>query len=1195
MNITSFSQTRHWRIFKRIVLGVVVLISLVSFTSIVIISQKKEWILQKLVNYANTRQSGEIEIGTLDLSWLTHLPNVAIEVNDLNFFERPSNTRGVGELPILHAAHAFVTIDVWMLIRESAIEISEVGIQNASLNLEKDSLGVFNILKALATPGTKSDQALTINLESVRLDSVMVTLKSQSAQPPSVFLLREMQASLQYVGAIITCKLKSTQALQAFYLKNTFITEAGEVATDLDLTYDPVKQDVILHSGTLTYQQLKVAVKGSYNHQNDRALEVYFDGSSNEFVLLKSLIKENIIKLNKDLLSRGKIDMQGKIYGKLLSGRPQLEFNIVAAGIDLTLPDRLGEFKNIGFEGTFKSGEPNDLSDAVLEIRNLKGKIPGGSIAGHIRVENFTRPAIDYHLDASARLDGFDRIFKFTSVKDLKGTISLQSDYKGMIDFSKPNPPDNPANALVTFKNLSFTSLKSKKRISGVNGKIILANYGLSLDQLQLQYDRSLLLVNGTLTHPYQLLMNHESDIEATLKIRSDKFYTQDFIADTLLTVTIQDTITNFQLDVGLATTVSNIRNQNGIPDFDFEIKNLSADFEKLPDLKQVIATGAFHRDTLGIKLKLKNFLCKTPVGSFGISGELNVLEKNKLDFDVLLSVNGLPLKYLGDLINELQTNPEPRVTTLSLEEMKTVTADLDLSLSLLTGPFTVKNLEIRKGNADLRFPDASHWKADKFMLQVEDLFFRNPTTADSINGTKSASYVLNIDPLILPGVGKSSVNLSGRGADDPGSTVFELKEATLLAKLPQGSLVMRGDLVIPEKNSVTINARVTLDQFPWTNFEALATLFQSQGKGAKRSPSMKDIIVTSADFNLSTSLTVQPFGVMSLEALKSQADIRISDSTQVKTGMFSLNLHDLYFDQQVSKGAGLKSIKGNIKFDSIPLPIFGKRAIQLNVDGLDDQLKFNFSSTILHANKDEGNILLDLSAEIPEYQIHYSIDKIKTEYVSNLIRGKESISGAMDLKLDLQGSGTGKSAIDSLKGSVVISGENLTIYRVDLDGLLKDYKKSQNFNFVDVGAFMVAGPVGPVVTKGSDFVSLMTQNMEATDKTNIVQFFLDAKISDSEIITEDVALATPMNRIALHGKIDYFQKTIPGLTIAVIDINGCSLMDQKVYGKFDHVQYGKLNVAGTLFGSVTNLANAVGDKNCKPVYEGAVKHQGKK
>ena len=43
----------------------------------------------------------------------------------------------------------------------------------------------------------------------------------------------------------------------------------------------------------------------------------------------------------------------------------------------------------------------------------------------------------------------------------------------------------------------------------------------------------------------------------------------------------------------------------------------------------------------------------------------------------------------------------------------------------------------------------------------------------------------------------------------------------------------------------------------------------------------------------------------------------------------------------------------------------------------------------------------------------------------------------------------------------------------IDLDEVLANYKKSQNFRLTDVGAYMVLGPFGPVLSKGYDFAKI--------------------------------------------------------------------------------------------------------------------------
>ena len=161
----------------------------------------------------------------------------------------------------------------------------------------------------------------------------------------------------------------------------------------------------------------------------------------------------------------------------------------------------------------------------------------------------------------------------------------------------------------------------------------------------------------------------------------------------------------------------------------------------------------------------------------------------------------------------------------------------------------------------------------------------------------------------------------------------------------------------------------------------------------------------------------------------------------------------------------------------------------------------------------------------------------------------------------------------------------------MDIDDLLKKYKRRQKFNLVDVSAFMLAGPMGAVVTKGSDFGSLLSANLKEDDTTVVSMALANWNIQNGILETEDVAFSTLANRLAFDGKFDFANDSIPGFTAYVIDKNGCSLMEQNISGKVDSLEVSKLKIAKTLLGSVINFINSVVGVKCEPVYQGAVQH----
>jgi len=159
------------------------------------------------------------------------------------------------------------------------------------------------------------------------------------------------------------------------------------------------------------------------------------------------------------------------------------------------------------------------------------------------------------------------------------------------------------------------------------------------------------------------------------------------------------------------------------------------------------------------------------------------------------------------------------------------------------------------------------------------------------------------------------------------------------------------------------------------------------------------------------------------------------------------------------------------------------------------------------------------------------------------------------------------------------------------LDNLLKKYERSQKFNLTDISAFMIAGPIGTLVTKGADFTSLISAHLEPEHRTHVSKAMASWKIEKGIIETQDVAFSTKVNRLSFKGAFNFINESIPGFTVYVVDKNGCSLMEQTIQGNIGEIEIGKLKIAKTFLGSVINLVNSVVGSDCEPVYTGVIEH----
>jgi AsmA protein len=174
------------------------------------------------------------------------------------------------------------------------------------------------------------------------------------------------------------------------------------------------------------------------------------------------------------------------------------------------------------------------------------------------------------------------------------------------------------------------------------------------------------------------------------------------------------------------------------------------------------------------------------------------------------------------------------------------------------------------------------------------------------------------------------------------------------------------------------------------------------------------------------------------------------------------------------------------------------------------------------------------------------------------------------------------------MKGSVNLSGKNLMFYGMDADKLIEKFQRSQNFNLVDLGAVLLAGPIGIAVTKGSDYASILIAN--PGESSQITSMVSNWKIDNGVVTIQDAAFATTKNRIASKGSIDFLQDSL-NLTIALLNKNGCSVFSQSIYGNLNSPTLGKVKVVGTILAPVTNITDDVLGNDCDVFYSGSVEH----
>jgi AsmA protein len=244
-----------------------------------------------------------------------------------------------------------------------------------------------------------------------------------------------------------------------------------------------------------------------------------------------------------------------------------------------------------------------------------------------------------------------------------------------------------------------------------------------------------------------------------------------------------------------------------------------------------------------------------------------------------------------------------------------------------------------------------------------------------------------------------------------------------------------------------------------------------------------------------------------------------------------------------------------------------------------------------LFGGQGSGSIGADFSGPVPHYSVRSSLSKFRIEEYLKTVSSKKVAEGSMDFSASLSMRGnTAKEIKQTAGGEVSLRGENLTLYGNDLDREFARFESSQNFNLLDAGALLFAGPLGLAVTKGYNFASIFHGS---GGSSSIGKLFSDWKVERGIAQAKDVAMATKQNRIALKGGINFVNERFDDVTIALIDARGCARVQQKIRGPFRKPVVEKPNVLMSLAGPAFNLLKRARDLftggKCEAFYTGSV------
>lgn len=178
---------------------------------------------------------------------------------------------------------------------------------------------------------------------------------------------------------------------------------------------------------------------------------------------------------------------------------------------------------------------------------------------------------------------------------------------------------------------------------------------------------------------------------------------------------------------------------------------------------------------------------------------------------------------------------------------------------------------------------------------------------------------------------------------------------------------------------------------------------------------------------------------------------------------------------------------------------------------------------------------------------------------------------------------------LDQIQGRINLQLRNGKVTGLDLNSALSALQDSQQTNLLDIGGYLLTGPLGFIAGQLFDLGSGVTAWQ---GQTEIKHLAVTAQLAQSVVSLNNTALATDKYRIAVKGQTDIQHQRFEQLQFAILTANGCAALSQTLDGDIANPTS---TIASSLVKSLTSpltellkgVTNTLSD--CQVFYSGEV------
>lgn len=499
----SSTPKKKWKKWFKIILisffSVIVILSLLIATAINFIFTPEK-ITPQLVEIANQNSKGKFYCKSAELTFFSSFPNFGVAISDGKIISSKDT--------LLTFNSCKAELNVVKLLQNKAIDIKNIALENAYVNVLIDKKGILNwdILKTdtIAEEGPSNFKLTNLKLKKMRLDKIRFKYVNELTNDR--FSIDSLSANfkMNYDKENIYAKLDADIKKIKFIKEGFVLLDNSSAGIDTEINLFRKQHKLVFEKGGISINGVDLLANGFL--QRDTISKKI--GADFTLKLKVPNLKSALELIPEQIIQREKVDMKGEVdflvTVKGFYGKGDYPLTEIKASI------KKGQFQYVEYPGSinhieceltsridFKNKNTSHLTFKSFDIRGF-----GIGLSGKFTVKDLlVSPYLDSQLKGNVDIDKLHKVFPFNKNITAKGLLytdlnlsfnvnELKNKNINSLNLSGQVQLENIAVAIpkdtldLKIKHLDFkTTLESKDAVAG-----LVAIQGFSLERTVKRY-----------------------------------------------------------------------------------------------------------------------------------------------------------------------------------------------------------------------------------------------------------------------------------------------------------------------------------------------------------------------------------------------------------------------------------------------------------------------------------------------------------------------------------------------------------------------------------------------------------------------------------------------------------------------------------------------------------------------------------